>query len=280
MQTNGKQEQIYRRVGRRELKIDIFAPETADHSRTAIIMLHGGGWVRGDRSMMHLFGPFLAGQGFVVFAPEYRLLGEVPWPAQLEDVKAAVRWVRDNAQAWNIDPDKIAVEGFSAGGHLALMAAGTGDDPACQGGNDAATSDAVNAVIAFFPPIELTVAEPQAGQTPVAALLGASASPEQARLASPLCQVKAEYPPTFLLHGTADQIVPHINSLRMAAALEEQGVQVELHLYPRHTHEFVRLPSMLELTHLEIGNFLRRMLVDPQKYEQENLTLNKFAQKG
>ncbi len=275
-----RQELTYKTIAERELKIDIFKPETAEHTRTAIIMLHGGGWRLGDRTMMHLFGPFLAGQGFVVFAPEYRLLGEAAWPAQLEDVKAAVSWVRENAGQWHIDPDKIAVEGFSAGGHLALMAAGTGDAPAYQGGNDAATSDAVNAVIAFFPPIELTVAELQPGQTPAAALLGDSATPEQARLASPICQVNADYPPTFLLHGTADQIVPHVNSLRMAAVLEEQGTQVELHLYPRHTHEFVRLPSMLELTHLEIGNFLRRMLVDPQRYEQENLELNKFAQRG
>ncbi len=270
------QELTYKTIADRELKIDIFAPETTEHTRTAIIMVHGGGWKRGDRSMMHLFGPELAGQGFVVFAPQYRLLGEAPWPAQLEDVKSAIRWVRANAEQWNIDPDKIALEGFSAGGHLALLASGTGDSSLYSKNDNPEQSDVVNAVVAFFPPIEMTTGEPDAGMTPAQVLLGEQASAEQAREVSPLHQVHPGFPPTFLLHGNDDHIVPHITSMRMAAALEGQGVDVELHIYPRHTHEFVRLPSMMSLTHQEIGSFLRRMLVDPQKYEQEERELGMF----
>jgi dipeptidyl aminopeptidase/acylaminoacyl peptidase len=91
--------------------------------------------------------------------------------------------------------------------------------------------------------------------------------------------VSSDYPPTFLLHGTADAFVPFSNSLQMFERLQEKGVAVELHLYPNHTHEFVRLPSMLANVQAEIVLFLRRLVADPEKYRQENLNLNLFAKR-
>ena len=267
----------YKRIGDRELKIDIFAPNANEHTQTAVILLHGGGWRHGEKTMMSLFGPELAKHRFVAFAPEYRLLGESPWPAQIEDVKSAIRWVRANAAEWNVDPAKIAVEGFSAGGHLALMAGGTPDDPEYKGDDNTNVSDAISAVIAFFPPIEFTVAELSPGVTEAQILLGDDPSEKQARRISPIHLVSKDFPPTFLLHGTADKMVPHINSTRMYAELERNGVPVEAHLYPKHTHEFVRLPSMMAVTQMEIALFLKRMVVDPEKYHNENMEFNQFA---
>jgi acetyl esterase/lipase len=229
--------------------------------------------------MMELFGPELARLGFTALAPEYRLLGESPWPAALEDVKAAIRWTRANADMLGIHPDRIVLQGFSAGAHLSLMAGGTPGMPdfSGKGGNDS-VSDRVNAVVAFFPPIGFTTGEPTPEISGAEILLGKSATEAAAKQASPVSHVSADYPPTFLLHGTADQAVSDATSRRMFDLLSQKGVAVELHLYPGHTHEFVRLPSMMAPVMSEIALFLKRTVVDPEKYVKENKELNMFAQ--
>lgn len=268
----------YGQVGDRELKLDRYRPEGDASTHSAVILLHGGAWRMGDKSMMKPFGEQLAEHGFVALAPEYRLLGEAAWPSQLVDVKTAIRWARTNATELAIDPDKIALQGFSAGGHLALMAGGTPDRPAYPANGEMADiSDKVAAVVAFFPPIQFTTDTPSPGVLAASGLLGESASKEAARKASPIFTVSADFPPTFLLHGTADRMVPHVTSQRMFHRLQEKGVPVELHLYPNHTHEFARLPSMLPTVQSEIALFLRRTMVDPDRYDRENRELNMFA---
>lgn len=276
--SNIKEEIAYSHTGDRDLKLDIYRPRGENH-HTAVLLLHGGGWRMGDKGMMELFGPELAGLGFTAVAPEYRLLGETPWPAMLGDVKAAIRWTRANAESLDIHPDRVAVQGFSAGAHLALMAGGTPDMPDFNGsGENNTVSDEVAAVVAFFPPIEFTTGTPTPEMVPARDLLGKSATEETARQASPVNHISKEYPPTFLLHGTADQIIPHTTSQRMFNLLSEQGVPVEMHLYPPHTHEFVRLPSMMAPVMSEIARFLKRTVVNPEKYIRENKELNMFAQ--
>jgi acetyl esterase/lipase len=268
----------YVKAGGRDLELDIFLPQNAEPTHTAVILLHGGAWRMGDKSMMELFGKELADHGFVALAPEYRLLDESPWPSQIEDVKASIRWTRANAASLAIDPDKIAVQGFSAGGHLALMAGGTPDFPDFIGkeGRDK-ISDRVAAVVAFFAPIEFRLDPPSPDFNRASTLLGESATGENAQKASPIFYVSEDYPPTFLLHGTGDRMVPCTTSRKMFEALHQKGVSVEMHLYPNHTHEFVRLPSMLRAVQSEIALFLRRVVVDPEKYAAENMELNMFA---
>jgi len=276
--TDIPKEIVYTQGGGRDLKIDLYHPNGKKHHQTAVLLLHGGGWRMGDKSMMALFGPELARLGFLAVAPEYRLLGESPWPAMLQDVKAAIRWTRTHAKSLGIHPDRIAVQGFSAGAHLALMAGGTPDLPDFKdsGGDDEA-SDRVAAVVAFFPPIAFTTGAPSPEAIQAETLLGKSPTEEAARQASPVSYVSGEYPPTFLLHGTADQMVPFTTSRRMFDLLTEKGATVELHLYPRHTHEFVRLPSMMAPVMSEIALFLKRTVVNPEKYVTENKKLNMFA---
>lgn len=269
---------VYAQGGGRDLTLDLYRPAGKINHHTAVLLLHGGGWRMGDKSMMELFGPELARLGFVAVAPEYRLLGEAPWPAMLEDVKAAIRWTRTHADDLDIHPDRIAVQGFSAGAHLALMAGGTPEMPEFKGsgGNDAA-SDRVAAVVAFFPPIAFTTGAPTPETSPAEVLLDKTATEEDAKQASPVSHLTENYPPTFLLHGTADQVVSCATSLRMFDLLTEKGVAVELHLYPRHTHEFVRLASMTAPVMREIALFLKRTVVNPEKYARENRELNMFA---
>jgi acetyl esterase/lipase len=275
-----QKEIVYGQGNNRDLKLDIYRPHERENLHTAVLLFHGGAWRMGDKAMMEPFGPELARLGFLAVMPEYRLLGESPWPAQLEDVKAAIRWTRANAESLDIHPDRIVVQGFSAGGHLALMAGGTPEMPAFKGkgGNDT-VSDRVAGVIAFFPAIEFTTGPPSPGAIPATYILGETATEEEAKQASPISYVSEAYPPTFLLHGTADQMVPFVTSQRMFDALSERGVAAELHLYPHHTHEFVRLPSMLAPVMSEIALFLKRTVVDPEKYDKENRELNMFARK-
>jgi acetyl esterase/lipase len=116
--------EVVQRATDRDLGIDIFWPED-DAKRSAVILLHGGGWSGGHRSEMHRYARQLRQRGFLAIAAEYRLTSEAPWPAQILEVKDVIRWVRDNAAWLRVDPDRIALQGFSSGGHLALLAAGT-----------------------------------------------------------------------------------------------------------------------------------------------------------
>ena len=268
---------MYGTGGDRDLRLDIYRPEKKAHNHTAVLLLHGGAWRFGDKSMMEIFGPELAGHGFVVLAPEYRLLGQAPWPAQLEDVKTSILWTKAQAASLDIDPERVVVQGFSAGGHLALMAGGTPDSSEFKGKGNDNISDCVAATVAFFPAIEFTIDTPRPGMIRASKLLGESPSAEAARKASPIHYVSRKFPPTFLLHGTADDRISCLSSQRMFDALHEKGVMTELHLYPGHTHEFARLPSMAAPTQAEIALFLNRAVVEPEKYIRENQDLNMFA---
>jgi len=255
----------------RPLHADIFRPQPDSTLRTAVILLHGGGWRFGSRTDVIPYAKILAQQGFVAIAAEYRLLGEVAYPAQLADVLSVIAWVRGEAASLQVDPAKIVVQGFSAGGHLALLAAA----PA-NGGPE----HTVAAVVAFFAPAVLDLPSPPGLPPLTVMLLGPEASAEQIRSATPLAQVAPGFPPTFLLGGTKDFLVPHPVTLRLFDALVAAEVDVELHLYHGHTHEFAALPSMLEPVQSEVALFLRRSVVDPQGYREENLRLNPFARPG
>jgi acetyl esterase/lipase len=118
---------VFANAGDRPLKLDLYAP-SADNNGAAVVMLHGGAWARGGKEVLAPHAEDLAAQGFVVFASESRLTGEARFPAQIHDVKRALRWVRSNAASLGFDEDRLCLEGHSAGGHLALLAAGSPSD--------------------------------------------------------------------------------------------------------------------------------------------------------
>ena len=160
------------------------------------------------------------------------------------------------------------------------MAGGTPDMPVFKGvrGSDAVT-DRVAAVVAFFPPIEFTTGALTPGVNRAADLLGESAAEEDAKQASPLSYVSKAYPPpSCFMERRSDSSLHHKQA--DVRCTERRGVAVELHLYPHHTHEFVRLPSMMAPVMAEIALFLKRTLVDPEKYVKENRELNMFARKS
>jgi acetyl esterase/lipase len=253
--------------GGEELRCDVYSPPASAGAGPfpAVVLLHGGAWKMGDRSIMEGFGRRLAEAGFVGVASQYRLLPGSPWPAAIEDAKAAIRWTRASASSLGVDPERIAVLGRSAGGHLALLAAGTPGVQALEGsGGHGDVSSAVAAAVGIFPPTTFSVGARTRGATPATALLGADAGAgdeDAARLASPLAHVSPSVPPTFLLHGTGDRVVPPSASLVLYEALVAAGVPVELHLYAEQPHGFAGRPDFLDLCSAEIAHFLARVLL-------------------
>lgn len=198
-----------------------------------IINIHGGGWYTGSRGIER--GLLMPLQGFFYASIEYRLSGQAPFPAQIHDVKAAIRWVRAHADEYNLDPDRIGLYGGSAGGHLSSLAGCTADLPELEGEcgwPDYSTQ--VQAVAAANPPTDLTVPESDwpwlYAESTITQFFGAPITKQQelAKLASPMTHVSADAPPHLLLHGTEDDIVPFEQARMLHNALIQVGVESSL----------------------------------------------------
>jgi acetyl esterase/lipase len=181
----------------RELLLDVLAPvDAGPAARPLVIYVHGGGWHEGDRgAAMHPWlNPFLVANGYITASITYRLSSEARFPAPLLDVHAAIRWLRDHAHDFRVDPSRIGLWGHSAGAHLAALAALT-----------APPEDAIRAVVLSACPADLRTEDLTNGNE-VARLIGAGGRATLAE-ASPICQVRGAAPPFLLAHGTHDQIV-------------------------------------------------------------------------
>jgi acetyl esterase/lipase len=259
--------------GGRDLRCDVYTPPGvgAGSAAPAVLIVHGGAWRSGDKSQLRGDGILLGRAGYVCVAPEYRLVGESPWPAAIHDVKAALRWVRASASELGVDPDRIAIEGNSAGAHLALLTAATPGLPEFEGeGGNAGVSTAVAAVAAVYPPVlffDPSTSPAPSGSTPMVALVDDGGTAESARLASPLAHVTADFPPTLLVHGSGDAVVPISASVRMYEALVEAGVPADLHLYAEQPHAFDAQPSFGRQVAAEMLLFLDRYVPAPEAVE-------------
>ncbi len=249
--------------GGRDLKCDVYTPPGGPASTPAVLLLHGGGWINGDRKPLRGYGILLGREGYLCVCSEYRLSGEAKWPAQIHDVKAALRWMRANSAHLGIDPERIAIEGNSAGAHLALVAGGTPNLPEFEGeGGNPGAGTQVSAVISIYGPSDLVGGE---AADQISSLMGTDTSEERMRGASPLSYATADYPPTMLIHGTADMTVPWQSSQRMHEALQEAGVPVDVHYFAEQPHAFDREPAYGRQTASLMRLFLARYLGVPQE---------------
>ncbi len=247
--------------GGRELRCDIYTPPGAPKNAPSVLLVHGGGWSSGDRSQLRGYGILLGRQGFVCVASEYRLSGEAPWPAQIHDVKAALRWMRANHERLGIDPQRIAISGNSAGGHLVLMMGGTPNVPEFEGdGGNPGVDTSVAAVLSFYPPTDFGDAAKLS--TAVAALMGPNASADAVRGASPVTWANKDFPPTAFFHGTKDELVAANESLKMYRRLIEAGASAELHIYADEPHAFDSAPLLGRQCADIMALFLKRYVID------------------
>jgi acetyl esterase/lipase len=270
--------------GFRPLLLDLYQPAEGWQSGAVIVYLHGGGWAVGSRRRFgRAFASWspspldlLAQAGFVVATVDYRLSGEAHFPAQLHDVKAALRWLRGNALALDVDPNRIMAWGESAGGHLAVLAGLTGDQPDLEGhvGEFADQSSAVCGVVDWYGPMNLLSLSSQHGagseKRPDDAgswestMVGAPLQHDQqrSRVASPISYVKGAAPPIQIHHGTVDTQVPYAQSVEFVAALRGAGGTVELIGVEGSDHFWTGAPDLQAIFGASL-DFARRITGDP-----------------
>lgn len=244
----------YGSVNDRPLHVDIFRQKSQAAPQPAVLFIHGGAWSSGDKSLYHYYASRIAAKGFVCLCVEYRLSGEAAFPAAIHDVNRAIRWTRKHAADFSVDPDKLYLVGGSAGAHLALLAAYAPDNPALIGSGNTDTPGNVSGVFALYGPSSLT--DPlMRDKTSVVRFLNVpyTKDPERYRLASPLAHLDPKDPPTVLVHGTLDAIVPVQQSDRLAQELRDMG---HPYWYDRldgwpHALDIARLPNERTLLLLE-----------------------------
>jgi acetyl esterase/lipase len=212
----------------RPLLLDLYTP-AGTPPFPLVIWIHGGSWVSGVRDIFPGHPAWrLRDRGYAVATIDYRLVPEGFFPAQAHDCKAAVRWLRGNADRYGLDRNRIAAWGASAGGHLAALLGTTGgmaglEDP---GQGHAGESSRVQAVVDWFGPTDYRLADADQ-QLTAALLLGCpiAACPEKAALASPVSHVDGADPPFLIQHGTADRVVPIAHSERLHGELLAAAVR-------------------------------------------------------
>ena len=229
------------RAGNRDLVGTLYVPPCIQQSRPAMVIVHGGGWRKGSPRGVSGFGEFLSRAGFVCLCPSYRLSGEAHWPAQIEDVKCAIRYLKTNWKQFGLDTERVGITGDSAGGHLALMAA---VDTIFEGsGGHMDVSSTVKAVGAMYGPVR--VRETRANGS-LLGLLKPTATVADYSSASPIDYDLTEFPPCLLIHGADDPAVPLSGTLEFYAKLVELGRTVELHSFAGEGHAFDRRSSTQE----------------------------------
>jgi acetyl esterase/lipase len=238
-QETERQGAVYGEVDGELLVVDVYQPLTSDVPRPAVILIHGGAGSYGGRSDLRNHAQALAEAGYVAFNIDYRLFGNgrYPWPAQLDDVQLAVRWIRANADQYNVDPDQICSLGHSFGGQLAALL-GVRDTPTDGDLPLGAYSSRVACVVDIAGSVDPSQPLEGDGSGADIRLMGGTPGevPEAYRDASPLAQVSEDSAPFLIFHGTDDEIVPVEESRLLVEALHNAGVEVVYAEYPHADH--------------------------------------------
>ena len=229
--------------------LDIYRPKSPSaEPLPTIVWFHGGAWKIGDRKSVERIAAEQLERGFALVSVSYSLSDKAQWPVQCHEAKAAIRYLRANSAQLGLDPDKLIAAGMSAGAHMACVLGVSADHKQLNGqlGENLEQSTEVMGVLALYPPTDfLSVSKDFDGlldyyseDSPVTKLLGESIStaPQKSNLASPLILFRNSCPPTFLLHGDADPIVPVNQSVMMHEKLMEAGIDSQLMLIPGYTH--------------------------------------------
>ncbi len=236
---------VYGQGGSTDLTMDVAVPAQGKGPFPCLLVFHGGGWIQGDKAQFRPLVRYIAEEGYVAATVKYRLSkpgnnNPHPWPAQIEDAKCAVRYMRAHASKWNIDPDRIAAMGFSAGAHLSMLLGTMDPEDGLEGdGGWAGEASKVNAVVGFYGPTCMGCLAPtnraEIAQLPLeekqrvlrgfalGAILGAEFAKDPTR-ASPLTYVNPGDAPMLLFQGTKDTLVPPLHTELMMEALTKARV--------------------------------------------------------
>ena len=233
------------KAGDIELHCDVYSPPAGTRKRMALVHFHGGGFARGSKDTLASKLVPITARGYVSVAAQYRLTSIAKWPSQIEDAKTHIRWVRTNASSLGIDPKRIGVVGYSAGGHIALFTAGQSDAE-------------VTACVAFYPQTDV--------RNIVQALMPPGSDENSINDASPITHIKAGYPPTIIFHGLSDVTFPPENSEHLLQVLRGAKVSAELHTLAGVPHEFDMHPEFAESCAALTDFFVDRQVLHPRTY--------------
>jgi acetyl esterase/lipase len=233
--------------GHERQKLDLYLPRDGKNW-PLVVWIHGGAWRGGNKE-----GPPalpLLRFGYAVASINYRLSQHATFPAQLEDCKAAIRWLRAHADEYGYNPDRIGVWGASAGGHLVAILGTTSDVKTFDVGENLDESSSVQAVVDFFGPTDFLRINAQAGaksrldhdapDSPESRLIGGPVleNPEKVKRANPIAYISADDPPFLIMHGEEDHTVPIGQSELLDAALKKAGVDSKFQRIPNAGHGF------------------------------------------
>lgn len=227
-------------AGHERHTLDLFLPEKGDGPFPLVVWIHGGGWAAGSKAANSALGAGLIERGYAVASLNYRLSGHAIFPAQIEDCKAAIRWLRAHAAQYRLDVQHFGVWGSSAGGHLSALVGTSGDVPEFDVGENRELSSRVQAVCDYFGPTDFLQMnahngpggrlDHDAATSPESRLIGGPiqdpGNRAKVQRANPLTYVTPDDPPFFIVHGDADPLVPHHQSRLLYDALRQAGVPV------------------------------------------------------
>jgi acetyl esterase/lipase len=272
---------VYARVGDRKLLLDLYLPPKGPARLPVIVWVHGGGWRGGSKGSGGQARPMLD-RGFAVADVGYRLSGEAIFPAQVEDCKAAVRWVRANAAKYGLDPDRIGAWGRSAGGHLVAFLGAAGDVREFDTEANVEYSSRAQAVCDWFGPTDFLQMDKHslkgsrlihdAPNSPESLLVGGPIQEEPyrslARKANPITYVTKDDPPFLIMHGDKDMSVPVHQSELLYEALKKAGVDATLHVVKGAGHGLRGGEESSEKLFEIVADFFKRHLKrDPARRE-------------
>ena len=267
-------------MGYRPLQLDLWVPATTAPA-PLVVWIHGGAWIFGDRRDLpptlqpnQIFDALIQA-GLAVASVDYRLVREAAFPAQLHDVKAAVRYLRAHAEQLGLDTRRMGVWGESAGGHLAALVGLTAHRPDLEGTLGViGPSSAVDVVVDWYAPIDLETMPRPTGVSPLADILPDGVVSPEAQLldglddgsrsdVSPIRHVTAAAPPFLIVHGTADPMVPYSQSEQLEAALTEVGVPVQLVPVDGAEHVFLGCADIGAVVRLSVDYLADALLETP-----------------
>jgi acetyl esterase/lipase len=239
----------YVRGGHERNRLDLYLPEKATGPLPVIVWVHGGGWTSGDKS--HCPAIHFATKGFAIASINYRFSQHAIFPAQIYDCKAAVRWLRANAEKYGLDPKHIGAWGGSAGGQLVMLLGTTAGVKELEGpGGNADQSSSVQAVVDWFGPSDFLTLGPKDTRTK---LLGGDAlqNKQMAVKASPITYVSSKASPFLIMHGDQDHVVQLSQSETFARALKDAGVEATLVVVQGAGHSGPKFTSRENLKDIE-----------------------------
>jgi acetyl esterase/lipase len=253
--------------GHERQKLDLYLPKEAsvDRKRPLIVWVHGGAWLAGSKDRCPAVS--FADQGYAVASINYRLSQHAIFPAQIEDCKAAIRWLRVNADKYGYDPNRLGVWGASAGGHLVALLGTAGDVQEFDIGPYRGVSSQVQAVCDFFGPTDFTkmssfptTMDHDSADSPESRLLGGPVqeSKDKALRADPITYVTKDDPPFLIVHGDRDPLVPHNQSELLYEALRNAGVDATFYTVRGAGHGGFRDPQVDPLVTAFFNNHLRK----------------------